>query len=140
MIAPIEMIIRLVVALILGYIVGLERQIRGQPAGERTHALVAIGSCLFTLVSMYAFPNADPARVASQIVPGLGFLGAGMIIREQKEIHGLTTAAGIWAVGAVGMAIGVGSYVLGSLAALIILLVLISEQVLKLDERLKKYH
>ena len=134
-----EWILRLLLALFLGYFIGLERQMRGQAAGERTHALVALGSALFVLVSLNAFTGEGTSRVASNIVTGLGFLGAGMIIKEQHEIHGLTTAAGIWAVGGVGMCIGLGEYGMGTLAAFLIWLLLISERILRLDDRLKKF-
>lgn len=97
--------------------VGAEREMRDQVAGLRTHILVSVGSCLFTLVSIYGFtafqaPKAsiDPSRVAAQIVTGIGFLGAGAIIRQGLNIRGLTTAASLWIIAAVGMAVGVGMY------------------------------
>jgi putative Mg2+ transporter-C (MgtC) family protein len=97
--------------------VGAEREMRDQAAGLRTHILVSVGSCLFTLVSVYGFAGfqgaraaVDPSRVAAQIVTGIGFLGAGAIIRQGLNIHGLTTAASLWIMAAVGMAVGVGMY------------------------------
>jgi putative Mg2+ transporter-C (MgtC) family protein len=111
-------VIRLAVAAGVGMAVGIERELREQAAGLRTHMLVSVGSCLFTLVSIYGFDafttgaatQPDPSRVAAQIVTGIGFLGAGAIIREGMSIRGLTTAASLWVVAAVGMAVGVGLY------------------------------
>jgi putative Mg2+ transporter-C (MgtC) family protein len=106
--------IRLLVAAILGALIGLEREIHEHPAGMRTHLLVSLGSAGFTVLSIVAFPapGADPARIAAQIVSGIGFLGAGAILKEGATIRGLTTAASLWAVAAVGMAAGAGSWIL----------------------------
>ena len=106
--------IRLLVAAVLGALVGLEREIHEHPAGMRTHLLVSLGSAGFTLLSIVAFPapGADPARIAAQIVSGIGFLGAGAILKEGATIRGLTTAASLWAVAAVGMAAGAGAWIL----------------------------
>ncbi len=106
--------IRLLVAATLGALVGLEREIHEHPAGMRTHLLVSLGSAGFTVLSIVAFPapGADPARIAAQIVSGVGFLGAGAILKEGATIRGLTTAASLWAVAAVGMAAGAGAWVL----------------------------
>jgi putative Mg2+ transporter-C (MgtC) family protein len=105
--------LRLLLAAFLGAAVGLEREIHDHPAGMRTHLLVALGSAGFTVLSIVAFPapGADPARVAAQIVTGIGFLGAGAILKEGLSIHGLTTAASLWVVAAVGMAAGAGAWV-----------------------------
>jgi putative Mg2+ transporter-C (MgtC) family protein len=102
---------RLLVAAALGAAIGLEREIHDHPAGMRTHLLVSLGSAGFTVLSIGAFPapGADPARVAAQIVTGVGFLGAGAILKEGATIRGLTTAASLWAVAAVGMAAGAGA-------------------------------
>ena len=132
-----ELIARLALAALLGYLIGLEREFAGQPAGERTHALASLGASIFALLSITAFPGSDSARVAAGVVTGLGFLGAGMILRrEEREIHGLTTAAGIWAVGGIGLAIGAGEYLLGVISAVLVATILASERVLKLDARL----
>ena len=110
-------IARLSVAAILGGIVGLERQQRHKSAGLRTHILVSLGSCLIMLISykLYAgvqgLTNADPARLAAQVVSGIGFLGAGTIMKEGLTIKGLTTAASLWVVAGVGLAVGAGYYV-----------------------------
>ena len=102
--------VRLLVAAALGALIGLEREIHDHPAGMRTHLLVSVGSAGFTVLSIFAFPapGADPARIAAQIVTGVGFLGAGAILKEGATIRGLTTAASLWAVAAVGMAAGAG--------------------------------
>jgi uncharacterized membrane protein YhiD involved in acid resistance len=101
-----ELCVRITVAALLSLLVGLEREWQGQPAGLRTHMLVGLGAALFTVLSLFAFAKGDPGRVAAQIVAGIGFLGAGSIIqrRERNTPHGLTTAAGIWAVAAIGLA------------------------------------
>jgi putative Mg2+ transporter-C (MgtC) family protein len=105
--------LRLLLAAILGAAVGLEREIHDHPAGMRTHLLVSLGSAGFTVLSIAAFPapGSDPARVAAQIVTGIGFLGAGAILKEGVSIHGLTTAASLWVVAAIGMAAGAGAWV-----------------------------
>jgi putative Mg2+ transporter-C (MgtC) family protein len=97
-----------------------------------------MGSALFIVISQAAFDSAGISRVASTIVTGLGFLGAGTIIKEEHDIHGLTTAAGIWSIGAVGLGIGLGEYLLGCSGAFLIWLVLISERVFHFDERLRR--
>jgi putative Mg2+ transporter-C (MgtC) family protein len=134
-----ELVGRLILAAFLGFVIGLERELTGQPAGERTHALASLGAATFAVISTLAFPGGDTARVAAGVVTGLGFLGAGMILKEEgQEIHGLTTAAGIWAVGAIGLAIGAGMYPLGIASALLVGLILASERVLRLNERLAR--
>jgi putative Mg2+ transporter-C (MgtC) family protein len=115
-----EELLRVVVAAGLGGLVGLERELRDREAGFRTHLLVSVGSCLFTLVSAYGFHEflvsgsnivrTDPTRIAAQIVTGVGFLGAGAIIRQGFSIRGLTTAATLWVVAAIGMASGAGYF------------------------------
>jgi putative Mg2+ transporter-C (MgtC) family protein len=134
-----ELVGRLILAAVLGFVIGLERELAGQPAGERTHALASLGAATFALISALAFPGGDTARIAAGVVTGLGFLGAGMILKEQgQEIHGLTTAAGIWAVGAIGLAIGAGMYLLGIASAVLVGLILASGRVLRIDERLAR--
>lgn len=121
-----EMVLRLLLAVALGTLIGFERQHARKPAGLRTHVLICIGAALFTIASMYGFgPGADPARVAAGIVVGIGFVGAGMIIRTQEGIVvGLTSASSIWAVAAIGLAAGAGLYILAPVATLIVLIVL----------------
>lgn len=116
---------RLVLAAVLAGLVGYEREQADKPAGFRTHILVGMGAALFTVVSIYGFGRAsDPARVAAQIVTGIGFLGAGTIFRSEGLVLGLTTAASIWAVAAIGMAVAVGMYTMAAMATAIMLLVL----------------
>ncbi|MDD2282097.1 MAG: MgtC/SapB family protein [Eubacteriales bacterium] len=116
--------LRLVLAVIFGSVIGLERELHNHPAGFRTHILVCTGSALFTLVSVNSFGNADPSRVAAQIVSGIGFLGAGTILREGATIRGLTTAASLWSVAGVGMAIGTGYY-LGAILTTVLMVVVL---------------
>src|SRR5215217_7715093 len=112
--SDLELLGRLLLAAVLGSVVGAERELHDQPAGLRTHMLLTIGACLFTLVSAYGFGGpADPSRLAAQIVTGIGFLGGGAIVRHGLTVRGLTTAASIWATASVGVAVGAGSYVLG---------------------------
>ena len=130
--SKVDLLIRLLVATALGGAVGLEREIRDQPAGFRTHILVAVGACLFTIVSAYGFEEffdtddqryrLDPSRVAAQIVTGIGFLGAGAILRYGMTVRGLTTAASLWVVAAIGMAIALGGYFAATVATVIVLI------------------
>jgi len=116
--------LRLVVALTLGAIVGLERERQERAAGLRTVTMVSLGSCLFTIIGAYGFPNTDPSRVAAQIVTGIGFLGAGTIFLRKDLVRGLTTAATIWTVAAIGMAAGTAQYFEAAFTTLLILGVL----------------
>src|SRR6188508_2298615 len=119
-----DIVARLLLAAVLGAIVGLEREVHDHPAGTRTHLLVSVGSAGFTVLSIYAFqaPGADPARIAAQIVTGVGFLGAGAILKEGATIGGLTTAASLWATAAVGMAAGAGSWLTALTITVIVIL------------------
>ena len=108
---------RLAVCLVLGTMIGVERELRNKPAGISTNCFVIAGACLFTFVSITADPN-SPARIAAQVVSGVGFLGAGMIIKsENNTVRNLTTAAAIWFAAAIGMAIGMGWFLIAALAA-----------------------
>ncbi len=122
-----EMILRLLLAAALGAIIGFQRERAGKAAGLRTHILISVGACLFTVASIYGFGSgSEPARVAAGVVAGIGFLGAGAIIRSRGEIvHGLTTAASIWAVAAIGLAAGSGLYIVSAVAAVLILIALL---------------
>ena len=118
-----DILIRFGSALALGASLGLQREFRGKAAGMRTYSLVTLGAALFTYLSIYGFSNqagADPTRVAAQIVTGIGFLGAGVVIfrPEQQHIEGLTTAAGMWVAAAIGMATGLGMYQVGIVVTL----------------------
>jgi len=125
-----EISIRLAAALILGGLVGLEREIGNHSAGFRTHILVCMGSALITLLSIYGFsafvyePNVrtDPARLTAQIVSGIGFLGAGTIMRTGANVSGLTTAASLWVVAAIGIGVGAGFYFAAGLATILVLI------------------
>ena len=131
-----ELIIHLFIAAFLATLIGLDRESRSEPAGLRTHILVAVGSCLFTALSINAFTG-DTSRVAAQIVVGIGFLGAGTIIQRKGQPHHLTTAASIWATAAIGMAVGVGAWLLALGGTIIIWAVLrIVRWFSKTDEKL----
>ena len=126
----IELALRLVVAAVLGALIGLEREIHTHPAGMRTHLLVAFGSGLFTVLSIYGFVGAlgpgegtapDPTRIAAQVVTGIGFLGAGAIIHYGTSIRGLTTAGSLWASAAIGMAAGAGQIPIALVGTAIVL-------------------
>ena len=122
-----EFAIRLLTAAVLGGILGLERELRQKSAGLRTNMLIAIGSAVFTLMSLDLAqgPGADPSRIAAQIVTGIGFLGAGAIMRHGGSVQGLTTAATVWVNAAVGVAAGGGEYHLAVIATAVTLLVLL---------------
>lgn len=127
-----EVVLRLLLTVLLCGAIGLEREVRDQPAGFRTHILVGLGAALFTLVSGYGFApfteaamrsgsgvTFDPTRIAAQVVTGVGFLGAGAIIRQGRDVRGLTTAASLWTVASIGLAVAAG-YLLGAVAATLI--------------------
>ena len=119
-----DALLRLVLAGIAAGVLGLERESQDKPAGTRTFAVVGIGACLFTIGAQEAFVEADPvSRVVAQIVTGIGFLGAGTIIQVKDRVEGLTTAAGIWAVAAIGVTFGYGQYVLAIGATIVLMLV-----------------
>jgi putative Mg2+ transporter-C (MgtC) family protein len=129
-----ESLLRLSLAAILGGLIGVERELREREAGLRTHLLVALGSALFTIVGAYGFHaflesgqsvvRADPTRIAAQIVTGIGFLGAGAIIRQGLSVRGLTTAATLWVVAAVGLAAGAGYYSAAAITTAVVLVAL----------------
>ena len=133
MISPQELVLRLVVAAVLGGLVGLERERLEWAAGMRTHALVSLGSALFMVVSIFGFSDIlneqhvilDPSRVAAQVASGIGFIGAGTIIFRREIVRGLTTAASIWAVAAVGLAVGGGMFLAAISATLLALALLV---------------
>jgi len=122
-----DLALRLLLAAVLGAIIGYEREIHDHPAGMRTHLLVSLGSAAFTVLSIYGFPSGqgvatDTSRVAAQIVTGIGFLGAGAIIKYGTSVRGLTTAASLWATAAVGMAVGAGWWAVAVVTAGIVVL------------------
>ncbi len=122
----INLALRLTVGLVLGAIIGFERELHRQPAGFRTHSLVSLGAAIFTVVSAFGFsgPLVDPTRIAAQIVSGIGFIGAGTILQYRGHIRGLTTAASLWSVAAIGTAAGAGLFVLAMTGTVLILVVL----------------
>jgi putative Mg2+ transporter-C (MgtC) family protein len=127
MVNNVELVLRLILAAVIGGFIGMEREVSNRPAGLRTHILVTVGSALITLVSKDAFGGiGDPSRIAAQIVTGIGFLGAGTIIKTGNSIKGLTTAASLWITAGIGMAIGSGYYLGGLVTAAIVLLTLIN--------------
>ncbi len=124
-----DLAVRMLIAAVLGAAIGLEREIHEHPAGMRTHLLVALGSAIFTVLSIYGFedvgranvaPNVDPTRIAAQIVSGIGFLGAGAILKYGTSIRGLTTAASLWTAAAIGMAAGAGEWLIAGVGTFIV--------------------
>lgn len=124
MVAEIEMIIRLLIATVLGGIIGFEREAAKRPAGLRTHMLVSISASLLTILSFDAFPGSDPSRIASNVIVGMGFIGAGCIAWSKKKVIGITTAASLWTAAAIGIASGVGYISLALVTTLIAFVVL----------------
>jgi putative Mg2+ transporter-C (MgtC) family protein len=123
---PLELMERLLLAASLGAAIGVERELRRKPAGLRTNILIALGSALFTILSLQVTrTGGTPDRIAAQIVTGIGFLGAGAILRSGKDVRGMTTAATIWVNAAIGMAAGAGEFVTAGLATLVTLSVLV---------------
>jgi putative Mg2+ transporter-C (MgtC) family protein len=117
-----EQLARLLLAALLGGAIGAERELSDQPAGPRTHMLLTIGACLFTLTSAYGFGHSsDPSRVAAQIVTGIGFLGGGAILRHGATVRGMTTAGSIWATTAIGVVAGTGRFILAIGSTVLIL-------------------
>ena len=120
-----DLVLRLLIAALMGGIIGFERERAEKPAGFRTHLLVCVGAALFTAASIYGFSGlVDPSRVAAGVVVGIGFLGAGTILRGERGVIGLTTAATIWAVAAIGLAVGTGLYLAAIVTAVIVLIAL----------------
>jgi putative Mg2+ transporter-C (MgtC) family protein len=120
--------LRIVVTLILAIAIGTEREYHGHPAGIRTMALVGVGACLFTTISLESVfgTRTDPTRIAAQIVTGVGFLGAGAILRHGTDVRGLTTAATIWVVAAIGMVVGFGNYKIAIFTTVLVLVTLVA--------------
>ena len=120
-----NLILRLLLAGVMGGLIGLERELRAKEAGFRTHFIVALGSALFMIISQYAFSGRfDAARVAAQVVSGIGFIGAGVIIFQKNVVRGVTTAAGLWVAAAIGLACGAGMFDVAGAAALMTVLCL----------------
>ena len=125
-----ELIFQIALSATIGLILGIEREYAGKAAGMRTYSLVAMGATIFTIISKFGFSDVagagfDPSRVAAQIVTGIGFLGAGVIIFRGVKVEGLTTAAGLWVAAAIGMAIGAAMYEVAIVSAVIAFLVIV---------------
>ncbi len=128
-------LVRIILAVLLAFIPGIERELTGKFAGLRTHILVSLGACVFTLLSIYGFQmkigqevlvQNDPARIAAQVITGIGFIGAGTVMRHGSNVFGITTAATLWMCAAIGMSCGCGEYITAIIASVATLLVLIS--------------
>ncbi len=130
--------LRLLVAALMGGAIGLERERRGQPAGIGTFAMVTMGACAFSIVSDLVFRGPDNTRIASGVVEGISFLGAGLIIRGRAGIHGLTTAATLWTSAAVGMLVGFGLYFLGLILTAMTLIVLVIRAINPVAQKLEE--
>ena len=126
-----ETIVRILLAIALGGVIGFEREIKHRPAGLRTHMLVSLGAAIFTLMSI-SFA-VDPARIAAAIVTGIGFLGAGSIISTRGHMHGITTAATLWIVASIGLAVGVGQYWIAIISTALVFGIL---QIKKVEEKI----
>jgi putative Mg2+ transporter-C (MgtC) family protein len=119
-----EILLRLVIAAVAGGLIGFERSVANKPAGLRTLMLVGMGAALFTIISITAFTGDDPTKILAGIVTGIGFLGAGTIFRAKDHVKGLTTAASMWTVAAIGIAVGLGEYVITAVATMLVILIL----------------
>jgi putative Mg2+ transporter-C (MgtC) family protein len=123
--AELLMALRVLLAAALGAVIGFQRERAHRPAGLRTHILISAGAALFTAISGLVFPGGDPSRIAAGVVTGIGFLGAGTILHRTRVVEGLTTAASIWVVAAIGMAAGSGLYILSTISTVIVFCVLL---------------
>ena len=145
MISTTELMLRLVLSAVIGGFIGMEREANNRPAGLRTHVLVTVGAALIMLLSMYGFTHlaavdrGDPSSLAAQVVSGIGFLGAGTILRTESKVSGLTTAASLWVCGGIGLAIGNGFYLGGLMTAVVVLFTLRSLGILEKKFFKKKY-
>lgn len=132
-------LIRTIAAVVFGFGIGLERELTNKYAGLRTHILVCLGSCIFTILSIYAFPSAvygshgDPARIAAQVLTGIGFIGGGTVLRHGSSVFGLTTAATLWVAAAIGMACGTGEIAIGLIATIFSVGVLVLIRIFERD-------
>lgn len=141
----VELVIRLFVAVILGAIIGYEREISHKPAGLRTHIFVCMGACLFTIASFFLIPsdaggNYDVTRIAAGVVAGISFIGAGSIIALRGDVKGLTTAASLWVIAAVGLIVGLGNYLLPIVATIIAYVILRLDRIEKNRLNSKHYY
>lgn len=135
----IEIFVKLVLAFLLGLIVGIERESAGKEAGPRTYSLITIGTAMFTILSFDPRFAGDYARMISQILPGIGFIGAGLIIFRESKVHGLATAAGVWVMASIGIAVGMGYYAVAVFAVLMALSALYIFRKFDFDKRIRKW-
>ena len=134
-------ILKLILAIILGGIIGYERETLGKPAGSRTYALIAMGSTFFTILSVYGFgqmTNGSPTTLVGQILVGVGFIGAGLIIFHKQHVEGLTTASALWVIAAIGIAIGIGWYIIAIIASILVFLLLFIVRKIEFEKNKKK--
>lgn len=139
--SELTIIVRVLLAAFLGSIIGYEREHVGKEAGMRTHALVTMGSALFTALSAFGFSGntvSDPSRIASQVVIGIGFLAGGMLIQQKNRVRGLTTATELWVAAAIGMAVGIGWYAVALFTTLFVFLMLSAVEFFRKPEPIKK--
>ncbi len=149
----IEITVKLLIIMVLSALIGFDREMRHKPAGIKTHILVGMGSAVFMMVSIYMYQafagkvQVDPGRIAAQVVTGIGFLGAGTIIQSQGSVLGLTTAASLWTVSGIGLAVGCGMYYLAIISTVIVMIVFLvtnrlayffGQEVNKVQEVIKK--
>ncbi len=128
---------RLLLAVLLGSLIGLDRELRGRDAGLGTFAIVTLGACLFAMMSYLAVDNADQSRIAAAVVTGISFLGAGVILRGKRHVSELTTSAALWTAAAVGLAVGFGLYVLAVLTAAICIAILAGRHIPPVEQWLQ---
>ncbi len=134
-----DLVLKLGLSVLVGALVGLERELDAMPAGFRTHMLICLGATIFTMLS-FSIATGDPSRIASQIVVGIGFLGAGAIFKSGEGTRGLTTAADMWALAAIGMAIGMGQFIVALIATVVVLAFLMLKKMNFFREFVKKHH
>lgn len=135
-----ELVLKLIIAAGLGLVLGFEREMHKRPAGLRTHSLICMGAALFTVLSMsFMGEGTDTSRIAAGVVTGIGFIGGGILFKSDDRVIGLTTAAELWVVGAIGLAVGIGYYIAAAAATLIVLFILVPLKHLSDEAKKKAY-
>jgi putative Mg2+ transporter-C (MgtC) family protein len=129
-----EILIKIVVSTVLGLLIGFERAVHNKPAGMRTHSLVCLGSTLFTILSVSVI-GAEPSRIAAGIVTGIGFLGAGIIFQAKDKMRGITTAAELWVLAAIGISVGIGYYFAALITTLVVIFILVPMKYLEKEAK-----
>lgn len=135
----IEIFLRLILAFALGLVIGIERESAGKEAGPRTYSLITIGTAMFTILSFDPRFEGDYSRIISQILPGIGFIGAGLIIFRESKVHGLATAAGVWVMASIGIAVGMGYYAVAIFSVLMALSALYLFRKFDFDKKIRKW-